>query len=184
MNQKNGEQWEQELYNLAQSYNEFLSSSIPKKDLFFSELKAKIQSEPIKKSNFLYLEFKNKAKPISNFWEQLFFGRFQVLHLILMTGMVALSIGFYFFYKNTILNNEKVELPLGITLPNNQKKKEEQLPLPKEEILNKEFEKEIIDKILKEENSEKKQKLIQELIDFYKKTKQADKIEEFYKFLE
>lgn len=175
---------DQELTEIGKYYQQFLNRIIPDKEIFFSELQNKIQ---LKEKNFNQIQEKKLTKPLSTFWEQLFFSSSSkyVLSFSFIFFFI-LGISFYFFIKRPQLQEEETP-KFGNSFSNLQEEiKKEQLKnaLPNQQKLNEELEKEMINKILNEEDSIKKQQYIEELIEFYKKTNQIEKIQKIYETLE
>lgn len=177
---------DKELTELGKSYQEFLNKTIPNKEIFFSELYNKIQHE---KAKLNQIQTEKLTKPLSTFWEQLFFSNSsKYLFSFSFLLFLAFGIGLYFYFNIKIPELKNQETPkFGNSFPNypsykekNQLKKD----LPNQQKLSEEFEKEIINKILSEEDPNKKQQYIEELIEFYKKTNQIEKIQKIYETLE
>lgn len=170
------EKIEQGLHQLAQSYNEFLVQSIPNKEAFFFRLKNKIQEESKYHSFLWYFEILKYTKPLSTFWEQLIFGRLYLMPIL--SGLFFIfSLSFFFLLKKeeiSPLREEKINF--GSTLPQPEEDKKDSYQINNIE----EAEKQLLDKIQKEEDPEKKQKYIHELLEFYKQTNQTNKLKEIY----
>jgi hypothetical protein len=177
-NHKNKQSMEEILENTGKYFNQKLLKNIPDKSLFMKELQEKIQELENSTLNHTYRNDNSYQKPISNFVEQFIYGKnYYRLGLVASLFIVLGGIFIFQLSKREFIDEKDVpafggaiqekDLPLKV---------KEKIPFGEKEI-NEQIEKQLFDKIQKEENPQKKEKHIQELIEFYQKTHQEEKIE-------
>ncbi len=160
------------LSELGREYRENQIGEILPEDKFVKNLTEQLnQNETY--YNSTYSENRKFLGPVSNFWEQFFFGnnmqRYYSLSALLL---LCISIGFSFydnfpgFFLEDSRNSEQKILDsksFGSRHINQDEK----------------WEKQMIKKIQDEHNIDKKKQYIEELIEYYKETRQFEKLNEF-----
>ncbi len=181
MEQKIQDKIEKELNFLAQTYNQYLLQSIPDKQAFFSELSDKIQKEKNTPATLLWnWKLKKYTKPLSSFWEQLIYSKLNFIFAFMLFFFMFSFSYLLFVKKESHFGTKEEKIPFGSSLP----KLEQEKNMNSHKNNLEEIENQMLEKIYKEEDPEKKQKLIQELLEFYKNTNQIDKLQEIYENLE
>lgn len=155
---------------------------IPEKEKFFQDLNDKILKN---KERTIYHKTKY-LEPITNFWEQLFYGKKNYSYLISSFAILffIVSILFYQYQYNWNQNQPTLEedVPVFGVYPLEESEKMYTQQFFQEDL--KEEERELLNSYLNEENPEEKQKILIKLLEYYKKTNQEEKIKKLMELLD
>ncbi|GIX40846.1 MAG: hypothetical protein KatS3mg129_0579 [Leptospiraceae bacterium] len=170
---KDDKELENTLYNTGKYLYNKNKKFIPDKTKFLNQLEEELKQ--LETKNIKFQKHKNYNKPITNIKEQILTGKKNYYWFGSIAAGIILFIGIGIIIRFNDNNTKQNPMPaFGGSL---KEKNIPELPDIKEKDIYDQIEKQLLEKIQKEEDPQIKEQYIQELIQFYKKTNQEEKIQ-------